>query len=948
MSQYLLSFAKQHISNKSKPYLIILWCLSRAQNTSRRYSDHIKDYLNKHGDYILGKDFEAKSVLYENVLKNKQELDWVTTEGLSAVTQLVVKDFRGFGSLGKTDTGNVLNFRKGKNIFYAPNGGGKTSLCEALEFGTTAHIKEADRRKTKIKKYISRGTSKHSLELYGLKGQAINQSLQWSNCFIDRNRLQEFSLLGSKDTGSAEKDVVASLFGLEDFQDTLSRFILPSSFNLTPLKRTSTTSKILSIDENIESSKIKIVQLRKTSVNQDLIACQIFGIAPTESNKIRNLFKLNKKLSVIKSGKVATRKISRSPSCVELSKIRAIVRYSKILLRRKASLVAKFLSNTSSLNFRAIYDAVIAIEESNPHLDGCPACGTPFDLVTENPFVKARREIEKLSFLEALNLELKLNEQQIISIAAEVQKLIDGYEKNVQLNLKGNFSLDDLIDAVKAHSTSVTRTNSGAVVLEGLINLFETQEDMISSYLDACQKQTNSFFENDRVIQKLNNDIDKINAKCEQFQTCINEKSLALRQIKELGEELRNLFINRSGLQLAAAHEERFNKLLDSIVEEYGNLHSDILQFKIDLEKNRISGIENKAVEYYQRINSHDEEHEKIKALKFISSPDGYRMEITNQNSENLDAFSVLSEGHLRVLGLSLLLSMAQNNKLPMIVFDDVVNAIDSDHRANIIELFFSDPYLKTVQMIVTTHDRLFWERFCNIAEKSTYADQNQSHVLMYTNHGIVVINYAGGFREKIEYALSVFDVRQALIYCRIWFETIVVDFCLEKKIEITARFERGNKKNNLLQISLEKTFSLVEPYVAHDKSKFDLIKNNLINWSGQNQEHHAFDEFSYNFVHSKSSAEVITIFDAIRMFECQLFPEEKIKSCNDILTDLNTRIANGTSILAGMAKAPMDVQEKARLRLSSLQKAAATIQGEIDFITACELAKAPLPPNPL
>jgi DNA sulfur modification protein DndD len=289
---------------------------------------------------------------------------------------------------------------------------------------------------------------------------------------------------------------------------------------------------------------------------------------------------------------------------------------------------------------------------------------------------------------------------------------------------------------------------------------------------------------------------------------------------------------------------------------------------------------------------------------------------------------------------------MAHNNKLPMIVFDDVVNAIDSDHRANIIELFFSDSYLKTVQMIVTTHDRLFWERFCNIAEKNTYADQNQSHVLMYTNRGIVAVNYAGGFREKIEYALSVFDIRQALIYCRIWFETMVVDFCLDKKIEVTARFERGNKKNNLLQISLEKTFSLVEPYIAYDKSKFDLIKNNLINWSGQNQEHHAFDEFSYNFVHSKSSAEVTVIFDAIRMFECQLFPDEKTKSCNSILTELNNRISNGTSVLASMVKAPAEVQEKAKLRLASLQKAAAMIQSEIDFIAACELAKTP-PPNP-
>ena len=81
----------------------------------------------------------------------------------------------------------------------------------------------------------------------------------------------------------------------------------------------------------------------------------------------------------------------------------------------------------------------------------------------------------------------------------------------------------------------------------------------------------------------------------------------------------------------------------------------------------------------------------------------------------------MFSEGHLRSLGLSILLANAKINNLPFVIFDDVVNAIDSDHRANIIEMMVKDPYFENTQQIISTHDRLYWERFSieNLQETS-------------------------------------------------------------------------------------------------------------------------------------------------------------------------------------------------------------------------------------
>ncbi|MHC0552581.1 hypothetical protein [Salinicoccus sp. CNSTN-B1] len=264
--------------------------------------------------------------------------------------------------------------------------------------------------------------------------------------------------------------------------------------------------------------------------------------------------------------------------------------------------------------------------------------------------------------------------------------------------------------------------------------------------------------------------------------------------------------------------------------------------------------------------------------MRFQLIDDNYKIYVKNaQDDVEVDAHSCFSEGHLRTLGLSLMLAVAENNKVPFLIFDDVVNAIDSDHRANIIKMMFNDDYLKTTQLIITTHDRLFWERFCN--EYSSSIDKknvdNISYIINYSNHGSVIIQYNVGFDSKIREALKKYDIRQALIYCRIWFETVATKYCVDNSLELTAKFSNVNK-GNLLQTSLESIYSrLSEKFRGNEN--LQVIKNDLINWNAQNQEHHSFDEHSFNFVHSKNSDEVSNIYKAIKKFINDMDPETSI-----------------------------------------------------------------------
>jgi hypothetical protein len=72
------------------------------------------------------------------------------------------------------------------------------------------------------------------------------------------------------------------------------------------------------------------------------------------------------------------------------------------------------------------------------------------------------------------------------------------------------------------------------------------------------------------------------------------------------------------------------------------------------------------------------------------------------------DALLILSEGHIKILGLSLLLSKVVNEDLGFIIFDDIVNAIDDEHRDGIAELLLKSPDLKDRQYIITCHGEMF------------------------------------------------------------------------------------------------------------------------------------------------------------------------------------------------------------------------------------------------
>jgi len=940
MSQYLMSFARNHLAGKSDAYLALLWCMYKSTQNKGRYSDHIKLHLTSAADQLLGMNYQRIAKHFKKILDAKPELNWVAPSGLSPLAYLQVKNFRGFGDLDSDDKGTLLKFSKIKNIFYAPNGGGKSSLCEALEYATTGHIKEADRRKTKVRQYIARGVKRPEAILVGTNKQSVTRSLTWSSCFIDRNRLQEFSLLGSKDTGNAESDVIATLFGLEEFQEVISRFVRPESFNLKSFERTN----LADATSALERERSSLLELRNShaskiaALNSDV--CRYLGLQIHQQYAVRARYARLATLAELKIRKAERLKLAKPPAVVSMKRIKRAVAIARKLVVRKAKIEAALLRNIAGVNYRAVYEAVRAIE-STVSSSNCPACSTPLDAVAENPFERAKRELQTLGALDQLTASLREVEKRIARMASGIAATIVDVDNNARLDVPCGLPVGDLRSIISNFDTATDRAETATKVLHSAAKLLADNLVEIENYVENCEKRRDEVTQANPIVKRLEEQASSMKQVGETLKIWFSDKKMSHKAFADAGERLAENAARRTALKGNEAGHARFNEFVRQLQLEYANLYRDLLDYKLSLEKSRIAGIEAKAAEYYKAINNHDDEHERIDSLSFDKSSEGYRIKISNTDGTSLDAFSVLSEGHLRALGLSLLLAMAEKCRFPLIVFDDVVNAIDSDHRSNIIDLCFTDPYLRRTQMVVTTHDRLFWERFCIIAERHPQSDQHSSCVLSYTNRGIVMVDHAGGFQEKVSRALDVYDVRQALIYCRVWFESMVLEYCLENSVAITAQFGKSQlKKNNYLQVSLESTFALVEPRVAYDSTHFNVIKKDLVNWGGQNQEHHAFDEGSLNFVHSKTSKEVIRIYDAIRLLECQLFPAKKQLSCKNLLDDLDVKINAYLGKMDKLDKAPPQVKQVHEQRLAALRKRAGEVAQELGYVEVCLAAK--------
>ena len=150
--------------------------------------------------------------------------------------------------------------------------------------------------------------------------------------------------------------------------------------------------------------------------------------------------------------------------------------------------------------------------------------------------------------------------------------------------------------------------------------------------------------------------------------------------------------------------EISFNK---KMVEAYGSIVEALSTYVTTLPTALAQDLSEKVREYYNCINEDDAEFEQIKNL---SLPIAANEKITIEMEDGVkqDALLLLSEGHVKILGLSILLAKAVTEEIPFLIFDDIVNSIDDDHRDGVARLLITHTDFANMQMILTCHGEIF------------------------------------------------------------------------------------------------------------------------------------------------------------------------------------------------------------------------------------------------
>jgi hypothetical protein len=165
----------------------------------------------------------------------------------------------------------------------------------------------------------------------------------------------------------------------------------------------------------------------------------------------------------------------------------------------------------------------------------------------------------------------------------------------------------------------------------------------------------------------------------------------------------------------------------------YDRFLAQLKAYRDQLPGQLMAGLNETALNLYNAFNRNDLEADKLAALHLpVASEEKIEIAFRGVPDRRVDALHMLSEGHIRCLGLAILLAKAVNMRCPTIVFDDAINAIDHDHRGGIREALFESETFAETQFIVTCHSNEFIK---DIQQHLPAARRNECTVYLLRHH---------------------------------------------------------------------------------------------------------------------------------------------------------------------------------------------------------------------
>ena len=320
-------------------------------------------------------------LLRVNLAEMREEIEAAPADALVArvswnrLQKLVLGPFRGFRREEQFDlTTSVV-------LIYGPNGSGKTSLCEAIEFALLGSVEEAfAKRIDSLGDYLDNIHEGYHIppQLWAEVGDEAVPVLPQEDllrfAIIEKSRIEGFGRLAARTPAQANA-ALATLFGLDAFNEFVNNFTatLDSQLQLETPKKTALDLKEAALDaaaRRIASSTASLDAL--TGESETLI--------------IEEMASIEERL-----GKLTGRLQEQIPvgSGVSVSAVTALRRTLRGKIGDLAQCRRELSERSAQVSYRALFGAVQEIESSAA--DTCPACETPLTTTRTNPFERAKR-----------------------------------------------------------------------------------------------------------------------------------------------------------------------------------------------------------------------------------------------------------------------------------------------------------------------------------------------------------------------------------------------------------------------------------------------------------------------------------------------------------------------------------------------------------------------------
>lgn len=683
---------------------------------------------------------------------------------------MTIGPFRGFR------TPEAFDLRKRVILFYGPNGSGKTSFCEGLEYGLLGSVEEAESKRINEQTYLANLHARRFDPPTLMATDHQNQECAvaanpdtFRFCFIEKNRIDAFSRIAAKPPAQ-RTELIATLFGMDEFNEFVGHFNE-------------------SIDRQLVLSAAKQLTLtgKRNAMNADQATAAGEAQALVDLATEETAIATNHAAEMTYDGLKAHIGTAEAPGRLQdLDRIILIVPPAAIGVSRDgllnafeapqaaqaelAGVSAKLEARSSQVSFKDLYTSVLALQAIEG--DHCPACYTPLADAKANPFEKAKTGLGQLKELGELQEEQKIAKTKVATASRELRRQLG--------------KLAEFLTAHEEHETPVGRQLAGlpaepagawwsalypgrppqeggaadAVTLETILAVADRVAAQDAASALATRERQRHATERARLVE---------------LQLTIQAQDLKRKQLVD-GVAAARTRIAAFDVENAQLISEVAQEALDierdaPIQAAYDRFLALLRSYRNQLPGNLMAGLNDAAMNLYNEFNRGDLEPDKLAALHLpLTGEQKIEIAFRGNPGVRVDALRILSEGHIRCLGLAILLAKAQSIQSPLVVFDDAINAIDHDHRAGIRETIFESDHFAKTQLVVTCHSNEFIK---DIQQHLSAAHRDDSKVYLFRNHDgnyqpRVTGNVASrNYVTKARASKNALDDREALASCR-------------------------------------------------------------------------------------------------------------------------------------------------------------------------------------